>query len=59
MLIQIFETVLTWCAMCGLHVSMFAPAELAHAFGALLGVFAGIALPLGVAVSAHRQIQEF
>jgi hypothetical protein len=59
MLIQTFETVLTWFAMCGLHVSMFAPAELAHAFGALLGVFVGIALPLGIALSVHRQIEKF
>jgi hypothetical protein len=58
MLIQTFDTVLAWFAMCGLHVPMLAPAELAHAFGTLLGVFAGIALPLGIAVSAHRQIEK-
>ena len=59
MLIQTFETVLTWFAMCGLHVSLLTPAQLAHAFGALLGVFVGIAVPLGVALSAHRQIEKF
>lgn len=59
MLIQTFETVLAWFAMCGFHLSLLTPAELAHAFGALLGVFVGIALPLGIAVNAHRQIEKF
>ncbi|WP_213777796.1 hypothetical protein [Caballeronia sp. dw_276] len=59
MLIQTFETVLTCSAMSGLHLLLSTPAELAHAFGALLGVIVGIALPLGIAVSAHRQIEKF
>lgn len=59
MLIQTFETVLEWFAMCGLHISLLTPAELAQAFGALLGVLVGIALPLGVALSAHRQLEKF
>ncbi|WP_438390742.1 hypothetical protein [Caballeronia sp. DA-9] len=58
MLIQTFETLATWLAICGLHFSLLTPAALAHAFGSLLGVMVGVVLPLGIAVSAHRRLEE-
>lgn len=58
MLMQTFEAVLALFALCGLHVSLLTPSALAQGFGSLLGVFVGIALPLGMALTAHKQLEK-
>jgi hypothetical protein len=58
MLIQTFETFVALFALCFLRLSESTPLGVAQALGSLLGIFVGVALPLGVAMKTQKQLNK-
>ncbi|MDN7180609.1 hypothetical protein M0D69_21950 [Caballeronia sp. SEWSISQ10-4 2] len=55
MLTQTFETILALCSFCFLRLSALTSVGIVQGFGAVLGIFVGVVIPLGLAMTTRRQ----
>jgi hypothetical protein len=58
MLTQTIETVLALLSPGFIHLSTLTPVSVAHGFGSVLGILAGIAIPLGMAMTTRKQLER-
>ena len=58
MLTQTIETVLALLSPGFIHLSALTPVSVAHGFGSVLGILAGIAIPLGMAMTTRKQLER-
>jgi predicted membrane-bound spermidine synthase len=54
----LFETLLAMCSLGFLRLSTLTPENVAHGFGAVLGILVGIAIPLGMAMATRKQLER-
>jgi hypothetical protein len=58
MLTQTFETVLALLSPGFIRLSALTPVSIAQAFGSVLGILIGIAIPLGIAMTTRKQLER-
>lgn len=58
MLTQTFETILALFSFCFLRLSALTPVGIMQGVGSVLGIFVGVAIPLGLAMTTRRQLDR-